>query len=225
MHPITVIASAIQQDPECPPVEWATEAGICAVTGMVEAATIPRKLLLGPSFTDGALLAAPGSDRVSVAAYKALRFKWERMSSWICDGETFVRLDRQGVRAAVFAEPPVRPWCGYATTSYKKHGAIRTKVNGPGRRIWLFETRLVDCSDMAETLAVWNKLNAALRLGFGRPALEAVECPPWLMAKVGIDAWRDFEAWALPLKQSALYAFMCYLLPSQEELKNAQSAA
>jgi hypothetical protein len=67
----------------------------------------------------------------------------------------------------------------------------------------------------------WHILNLALRDGFGRTILENLECPPFVIRKAGIKKWLEFERWAKPKHQSAVYSFLCYLLPSQEELKNA----
>ena len=221
MHPVNLIARALAlncSDPEKPQMPGNAKPGICCVTGQ-EGPVIPRKILFGKSFTDGAVLAAPSSEWVSTDAAMALGYKWERMSSWLCDGVHFQRLDRQGVRAAVLGEPPERPWAGYATTSYKKHGALRARVNGPGRNIWLFENRLVDCSNRKAMEEVWGRLNHAIRQGFGRSILESLDCPGPIMAKQGAAYWLDFLAWAQPMYRSGIYQFMCYLLPSQVELK------
>lgn len=220
MHAVNIIARALPETEAPSPQPIGT--GICCVTGL-EGPVVRRKDLLGPSFTDGALLAAPQSEFASIDAYRALRYKWERMSSWVCDGDQFWRLDRQGVRKTVLHNDlPLRPWCGYATTSYKKHGAVRSPINSGERAVWLFESRLVDCSDRFKLFDWWIELNRALRKGFGRSILESLDCPAGVMAKVGVAEWMAFEAWAQPKQQSALYAFLCYLLPSQEELKHEQ---
>lgn len=223
MHAVNLIAASLSEaDAEMP---QAIDIGICCVTGM-EGPVVRRKDLFGISFTDGALLAAPHSEHVSVDAYRALRYKWERMSSWVCDGVGFTRLDRKGVRDYVLqSDLPSQKWVGYATTSYKKHGALRAPVNSGSRAVWLFETRLVDCSDRFRLFDWWIELNLALRKGFGRSILETLECPPSVMAKVGVREWMTFYSWAQPKRQSSLYAFLCYLLPSQEELKHELSAA
>lgn len=222
MHAVNLIARSLTETEVPRPTPIGT--GICCVTGQ-EGPVVRRKDLLGISFTDGALLAAPKSEWASVDAYRALRYKWERMSSWLCDGEQFSRLDRQGVRNAVLHnELPAKPWCGYATTSYKKHGALRAPINNGDKAVWLFEMRLVDCSNRFILFDWWIELNRALRKGFGRAILETLDCPASVMAKVGVAEWIAFEAWAQPKRQSALYAFLCYLLPSQEELKHEQSA-
>lgn len=219
MHTVNLIASAISKEPERAIYTGDTRQGICAVTGKYDIC-IPRKELLGKSFTNGDLLAAPESDLVSLDAYHALTYKWERSSSWYCDGEKFVRLDRKAVRAMVLAAQYGKQWSGYATTSYKKHGSLFSKVNTAGRVIWRFEMRDADCTDHGQLMAIWDRLNAELRGGIGRSVLESLDCPPFLVKKFGIKRWMDFEQWARPLYQGSLYRFLCYLLPSQEELKN-----
>jgi len=216
MHPVTLISRALTVTEAPYPESCGND--ICCVTGDV-GPVVKRRALFGPSFTDGALLAAPESLYAGVDAYRAMKYKWERMSSWFCDGNVFTRLDRVGVRDAVFTRHKELSWSGYATTSYKKHGAIRAPVNAGARALWLFETRLVDCSDRALLFGWWGILNAALRDGVGRQVLETLDCPGFVMRKVGLKRWMAFEAWAKPRHKSALYAFLCYLLPSQKELK------
>lgn len=219
MHPVHLISKALQDATEREPLPCEPQEGICALTGLV-GACVPRKELFGKSFTNGDLFARPDSPLVSVEAFVALKYKWERMSSWFCDGVTFQRLDRQGVRQqALFADMPSQ-WTAYATTSYKKHGALNAAANAGSKRVWLFETRRVDLSDMAQVMEWWRVLNVALRAGIGRSVMGTLDCPPFVMAKVGLSTWMTFEAWARPRYLSALYAFLCYLLPSQEELKH-----
>lgn len=219
MHAANLISAAITNHEDRPLLPCEPVEGVCAITGE-QGACVPRKKLLGKSFTNGDVLDRPESDMVSIDAYYALKFKWERMNSWFTDGITFERLTRQDVRAKVFQESMPAQWSAYATTSYKKHGALNAKVNTEKSRIWLFEMRLVDCTDMTKVTEWWDVLNVALRAGIGRTVLESLDCPPFAMSKVGLKTWMDFEVWARPKYLSSLYAFLCYLLPSQEELKH-----
>lgn len=218
MHPVNLIASAIltSSDLETPEIPSKRFSGVCCITGE-KTECVKRSDLFGKSFTDGAILKAPESELASLDAFVALKYKWERMSSWICTGKEFKRLDRVGVRDAVFGELPKEPWTAYATTSYKKHGALRSVINKGSKNVWLFESRIVDCDGKEE---YWERLNFMLRRGFGRTILESLDCPGPFIAKYGIKEWIDFEKWARPRYKNSLYAFMCYLLPSQEELKN-----
>jgi len=200
------------------------------LTGL-ECECFPRKDVLPHSFTNADILRAPASQYVSIDAYVAFNYgyrvdpakksdrKPERMSSWFCDGEQFIELNRQGVRERAMKENMPSTWAAYATTSYKKHGSLFTKTNTGKQRIWLFEMRLVDMTDMEKTQEWWKILNAALRDNIGRSILESLECPPFLLKKIGIKKWMEFERWAHDKYLSSLYSFLCYLLPSQEELK------
>jgi hypothetical protein len=227
MHAVTLVSSSLaSSDPDYPPVPKKTVRGICAITGE-ESDCLPREdVLPATTFNDVAALAAPESRLCSVAAYVAMKYKWERQSAWICDGQTFRRLDRQGVRAYVVGErdQPARPWAGHATTSYKKHGSIYAPVNGPARNVWRFDDLTVDCSDRVRVTEWWQRLNAELRHGFGRQILESGEVPPYLAKKLGIARALELESWMADKVRSALYRFLCYLLPSQEELKKETAA-
>lgn len=191
--------------------------GICCLTGEEEDC-LPRGELFGKSFVEQHLFAAPESDMVGVAAFCALKHKWERMGSWMCD-RRFAKLTRQDVRPLVIGGVTADRWAGYITTSYKKHGSLHAPVNTGRRQIWQFEMLTVDCSDRARLADWWGVLNEALRQGIGRQSMEALEMPPGLMLKIGVVKWERFRAWAKDKHQTGLYKLLCYLLPSQEELK------
>jgi hypothetical protein len=231
MTAIDLIAAALP--PETPPESPAE--GVCCVTGAT-CPTIARRHAILDSFTGLDLLRAPMSDRVGVAAWRVMTHSVThhdptkkrdlcplRQSHWICDGRTVEYLDRQGVRKRVLNGVDAPQWAGYVTTSYKKHGSLLAPVNAGGRVVWLWETRLVDCSDRAAVADTWARLRAAQDAGIPRPLIEALDIAPGYMAKIGWRVWREFEAWARPRMLSPLYQFLTYLLPSQEELRNASA--
>jgi hypothetical protein len=211
---IDLIAAALP--PETPPEE--PKPGLCCVTG-AECATIARKHVVKPSFTNLDLLRAPQSDRAGVAAWRVLNHAPARQSLWWCDGHDLRLLKRVDVRALVLNGVTAPQWSGYATTSYKKHGALRAPVNSGPRQLWLFEMLVVDCSDRGQVAEMWERLRAAQDAGIPRPLIEALDVAPGYIAKIGWRVWRDFETWARSRMKSPLYQFLTYLLPSQEELK------
>lgn len=219
MHTVNLIAKAIPVNEQqiLPPLK--PEMHTCCLTGQQEFC-IPRKNLFGASFTNIDLLAAPTSQYVGIDAFVALKYRAERMSSWYCDGKIFMKLRRQEVREKVIRGVYSNVWAGYVTTSYKKHGALFAKLNSGNKVIWRFEMLDVDCSNHEKLMFIWNRLNLELRSGIVRPVLESLISSPFLIYKIGLKRWLDFYEWALPLYQGSLYKFMCYLLPSQEELKN-----
>lgn len=209
-----------------------TETGVCCVTGL-KCATLPRKLAIGASFNNWDILRAPHSDRVGLDAWRVLTYSEPnpgkkrdlyplRNSSWVVTSYDMRYLDRKAVRQLVLDGVNAFCWAGYVTTSYKKHGVLAAPLNA-GTQRWLFETTVVDCSDRARVNEYWRRLRSAQDAGIHRPILEALDISPGYIGKVGLERWMEFEKWARPLFRSPLYQFLCYLLPSQEELKQCES--
>lgn len=231
MHCIDLIAAHL---PPCETPEAPVQ-GLCCVTG-ASGLTLPRKLAILPSFTNLDLLAAPGSDRVGLPAYQVLSYTEPnpgkaresaplRQSHWIADADGLHYLgSKAAIRPYVLgAQEPASPWAGYVTTSYKKHGCLRAAVNGSGQHRWLFESMVVDCTDLDKVTHWWVELREAQDRGVPRPVIESVEPSPDLIRKVGMTHWQRFAMWAKPRRTDPLYLFLTYLLPSQEELKGGVS--
>jgi hypothetical protein len=229
MHAINVVANAL---PVIEPPE-ATEPGMCCVTGLWCDQTIPRDWAIKPSFTNRDLLKAPCSDRVGVNAWRTLTYAEKNpgksrdrrplaQSSWACDGDTIWWLDRKKVRDLVL-EPPrdKKPWVLYATTSYQKHGVLSAPVNLAGKRVWLFETLPVDCSDPRQVETMWEKLRDARLAGVRRSEIEVGTIDPHRLKKLGWSTMFEFLRWAESRAHSPLYRFLTYLLPSEEEIECA----
>jgi hypothetical protein len=222
MHPVNLIASALRvRESYQPPVTPVV--GICCLTG-VETDCIPRKLMLGDSFTTQTVLAAPLSEYIGVDAAMALGHKWERMACWWTDGKEFRVIKRKEVRSLVLSGSPSTPWSGWITTSYKKHGALLAEINNTSHGVWAFDEYRVDCTNNQTVQQWWEIMTVAQQAGVWRTIQETLDCPPNVMAKIGLPLWTKFLTWATPRHQSSLYRLLCYLLPSQEEMKNAVSS-
>jgi len=195
------------------PVEWT-----CSITGE-KTLCIPRKCLFSSNFTEQPKLQCPESQFVSVKAYQALKYKKERMSSWIATKDKFTLLKRLDVRPLVLSGTGSELWAGWVTTSYKKHGAFRTRINTACQAMWAFDEMLIDCSDLEKVNNIYNQLVVYLKKGFSRTTLETLTCPGFVIIRTGLKEWLELEHWAKPIYKSNLYKFLCYLLPSQDELK------
>lgn len=219
MHSVNLIAQALLGKEDCPVIEGEIRKGVCCLTG-IETGCVERGEIIGKSFTNLDLLACPESELLSIDACIALSYKWERMSLWWTDGSMFKRPNRIEVRNMVLGGVCAPLWSGYVTTSYKKHGSLWTKVNSGEYGVWRFEMHDADCRDIKKVREWYNALNEALHNEIGRSVLESLDITPWLIDKVGLKTWFKFEKWARPKYQSALYQFLCYLLPSKEERKS-----
>lgn len=195
---------------------------------------VPRKHGLPSSYTDQAAMAAPHSQWIGVDVYWAFHFTRinpksgkpacpERTSCWWTDGREFRIMARADIRAIILDGSPSTPWAMWVTTSYKKHGSIRSPVNAPPRGAIGFDELRVDAMDDKKVMEWWEIMTTAQMDGIGRRMQEEVSCPPGLLKKVGLGPWMKFKKWAYIRRNDPLYRLLCYLLPSQEDLKNAQS--
>jgi hypothetical protein len=231
MHAVNLIARAVGASAPalpCKPVE-----AICAVTG-IRGPCIPRKEVLGDSFTNLDRLRAPGSEYVGVDVFIAWNYGYktaedkkrlkcpERMACWICDGNKFRELSRIETRGMVLDGVSYKQWVAYVTTSYKKHGSLWAHVNSGPRGLWRFEMVNADCRDEAKVREYWAQMNAALTAGIGRSIIETLDISPFVLGKVGVKTWTRYERWARPNYKGGLYQFIAYLLPSVEERKNQE---
>lgn len=234
MHTCQLIAAAIQEyeRPQlpCKPVEE-----VCAVTG-VRGPCLPRNKVISDANCDGFLFANQTSSFVHVDVFTAWNFgetkegnkrqtNPERQSCWYCNEHEFRKVNKVAMRPIVLEGSRFSPWAMWVTTSYKKHGSIRSPLNiGRFGRVG-FDEVVVDCSNNAEVVSTWTRLRDAQSAGIPRPLIEHLDISPGYIKKLGWRVWRDFEVWARPRVHSSLYQFMTYLLPSKEELKNADATS
>jgi hypothetical protein len=230
MHTVELLAQAIPAaDREPPPVT--PQPGVCCITGKSSGDTIPRKKLLSSNFSDTNLLAAPDSDRVGLPAWYSWRYgyladptkkrkkKPEMMACWWCDGEQFKEVGKVEIRDLVLNGTSAKRWAGWVTTTYKKHGSLRSPVNGRPYGIWGFDDLLVDASNITTVAEYWRIMREAQDAGIWRTAIKTLDAPTGMIRKAGA-VWQPFYRWAQTRYQSPLYHFLEYLLPSQEELKD-----
>ena len=223
-HAVELIASAlVASDPDHPPLpDVMIYDEVCCVTGNT-CRCVPRRQVLGAGFVDQARLVAPGSQYIGLDAYIALRYKWERMASWLACGSEFRMFrgatGRIELRKLILDGQYPAKWAGFVTTGFKKHGALKTPVNGPGRAVWLYNDMVADLSNHRQISEWWNRLLFERTNGLSRGSLETLDASPFAISQVGAARWSDLVSWAKPIHKSGAYQLLCYLLPSKEELK------
>lgn len=208
-----------------------TEPGICCVTGK-HCDTIPRKDMLGASFTAQACFKAPQSDRIGIDAYIAMQDPRERKSSWMAteNGMRWLRETvKKDVRSLVINGGwPEGWWALYVTTTWKKHGAlVAPPCNGASHPMMAYNDETIDLADNSRVTGTYNKLYEAKTMGIGNTMLETLEFQP-AAYKAGlftIQYWTKFIKWAKPIYLSPLYRLCLWMLPSADELKASKEMA
>lgn len=233
MHTTDLLSTACPDDWKEPLPEKAVD-GTCCLTGQ-QGPTIGRKKIFGSSFTESGIFKIPESDRVGVnvwysfkAGYfaeagKKRKKKPEAMACWWTDGVQWIETNKVKIREFVFNGSGDLPWAAWVTTSYKKHGSTRAPVNRKEYGVWAFDETLVDCSDINKVIRWHEMLRMAQDAGINRTVIETLEIPVFVYKKIDGKLWIEFKLWAKDKRESALYRFLCYLLPSQAELKEMAS--
>jgi hypothetical protein len=140
------------------------------------------------------------------------------MSLWLVNGINFIRPDRQQVRAWVLDGVGYPMWSAYVTTSYKKHG-FTTPINRGRFGIWKYDDTLVDCRNNALIRDMFSGMCEFQQRGVSRPIMESMTASVSIIKKIGIPTWTEFLRFA-ETRQGRAWQFLCYLLPSREEIEN-----
>lgn len=207
---------------------------VCCVSGEVKPC-VPKKDLISSSFTDMQYFKAPTSAWIGTDVYAAWRYGTRepgkkrdfvptRNCCWYVDQNEFrIKLNKKDIRD-IALKGGAPPWACWVTTSYKKHGTMRARPNNFMHGIIAFDDLQVDCSDVARTKEIYDRLCGMQLKGFSRPILESLSCPPGVLKKNGFVEWNEFYSWAKPFYTSALYQFCCYILPTADEIKEKKLA-
>lgn len=226
MHAVNLIALNV---PDVPAFGQIGQ-GVCCVTGE-RTACIRKEDLIGESFMDWDLLAAPSSPHVGIDAYlawshgvirpgKKVPFHLERHGCWFVSEWEWRQVTKVDVRKLVLEGAPDTPWAGWVTTGFRKHGSLRAPVNFKARGIWGFDELRPDCSEHGNALLWWNRLRYYQDAGLSRKTMSICTAPSYVLKRIDPSILLDFIAWRWDKFRSPLFAFLLYLLPSQKELEN-----
>lgn len=97
---------------------------------------LASKDFLKSSFTNWDVLKSPESQTICPACAGCLSINPLRKSSWVATCTELRYLKREEMSTAIFGELPF-PNAIYITTSYKKHGSFKTRINHMAEKIYI----------------------------------------------------------------------------------------
>lgn len=118
--------------------------GQCCMCGS-DKGEMGSKDFLKTSFTNWDVLKSPGSQSICYACAACMNTNALRKSSWIATGTELRYLKRGDVAGAIFGTdvrakdflPLQIPNAIYITTSYKKHGSFKTRINHMADKLYI----------------------------------------------------------------------------------------
>jgi hypothetical protein len=172
-------------------------------------------LKVSDAFTNFDRLRFPGSDLVCPACAWCLRTPQLRRGSWIASMEGLRYLQRPAISGALF-NPPEPPFAIYVTTSFKKHGFFKARVNLSRACFYVqFEEVGVEFEPPRWTAvgeALWN-LYAA---GFSKRELLHGDYNQRKVRLFGREAWWAFEELLRPRRPESAFGLLVHSLYREE---------
>lgn len=202
-----------------PDIEVESIGGVCAVCGKTITEGVPIKKVVSSSFTDWNFLADISASHVCAACTWCIKEPKMRRSQYIATENRLVYFKREIIEHWLFF-PPHPPFVFFMTSSYKKHGSFRAKVNGSRDLFYIqFEDRQILFSPnkykelfelMKRMYATFNKTQ---EIGTGNYIQKRV-------MEYGIEKWREDEAVLKRYRGSQVFELLLYALNKPEVKKN-----
>jgi len=208
----------IYQAAGSPPVETVSADGVCAVCGKEISEGIPIKKVVSSAFTDWNMLADMTASYACAACRWCIKEPKMRRSQYIATEAELIFFKRDDIEKYLFA-PPQPPFVFFVTSSYKKHGSFRAKVNGSRSLFYIqFEDRQILFSPNKQMglfelmKKMYQTFNKVQEIGKGNYIQKRV-------MEYGIEKWRHDEAVLKQYRGSQVFDLLLYALNKPEEAK------
>lgn len=190
--------------------------GICAVCGKAISEGVPIKRVVSSAFTDWNMLADMTASHVCAACTWCIKEPKMRRSQYIATEGELIYFKRDDIEKHLFT-PPATSFVIFITSSYKKHGSFRARVNDSQKLFYIqFEDRQILFSPskyrdmfglMEKMYAVFNKTR---EIGKGDYIQKRV-------MEYGLKEWRRDEAILKQYRGSQVFELLLYALNKPEE--------
>jgi len=216
---MTLSTELIYRAAGSPPIETEPADGICAVCGKEISEGIPIKRVVSSSFTDWNFLADMTASYVCAACTWCIKEPKMRRSQYIATENELLYFKREDIEKYFF-EPPEPPFVFFVTSSYKKHGSFRARVNDSRHLFYIqFEDRQILFSPnkyrelfntMKRMYSVFNKMKEIAKGDYIQKRVMSY----------GLPNWRADEEILKQYRGSQVFELLLYALNKPEEAEN-----
>jgi hypothetical protein len=174
-----------------------------------------RPLKVSEAFTNWDRLREPGSKLACPACAACLATPKLRWGSWVATTAGVRYLDRPAISEALFA-PPEPPFVLYVTTSFKKHGFFKARLNLGRERFYVqFEELGVDF-EPGRWMAAWEALWDLYSHGFSKRELLHGGYNQRKVRLFGRDDWWAYEERLRPWRVGPAFGLLVHALYREE---------
>jgi len=193
----------------------------CAVCGKEISEGVPTKKVVSSSFTDWNILVDMTASHICKACTWCIKEPKMRRSQYIATEHELIYFKRDDIEKYLF-NPPEPPFVFFITSSYKKHGSFRARMNDSQKLFYIqFEDRQILFSPnkyrnlfelMKKMYLVFNKTQ---EIGKGDYIQKRV-------FEYGLKQWQQDEAILKQYRGSQVFELLLYALNKPEEAKKKQ---
>lgn len=207
---------------DTPEIEAAEAAGACCLCGAANA-KLDRKPFIKEGFTNLDRLMAPESPAICEACAYMFVLPKLRQSSWAATESHMIWLRREDLWDLLWS-PPAPPFALYVTTSYKKHGSFKTRVNHSQKSYYIqFEEigvtflpqqlrRLADTMEMLYSVPAQDEGKANPISFFTKDEIHSGRYNQGRIKRYGITAFAEAEAILRAQRDTPAFGLLVYAL-------------
>lgn len=199
-----------------PVVESVQVEGICAVCGREVSEGVPIKKVVSSSFTDWNILVDMTASHVCKACKWCIKEPKMRRSQYIATEGELIYFKRDDIGKYLF-NPPEPPFVFFVTSSYKKHGSFRARVNDSRKLFYVqFEDKqiLFSPNKYRELFELMKRMylifNKVMEIGKGDYIHKRV-------FEYGLSNWKRDEAILQRYRGSQVFELLVYALNKPAE--------
>jgi len=185
----------------------------CALCGQPFASELFK---VSDTFTNWDRLRSPASELACPACAACLAMPSLRRGSWVAHDGRAEMLPRERLHEVLF-QPPEPPFAIYITSSFKKHGFFKARVNlGRGHFYVQFEEVGIEF-EPARWTAIWEVLWDFYNHGFSKRELLHGGYAQRKVRAFGCQDWWAFEELLRPRRHEPAFALLVHALYREEE--------
>lgn len=205
-----------------PTVEAAECLGVCCLCGSIDG-RYDRKPFIKEGFTNLDYLRAADSSSICPACASMFTLPKLRQSSWIASGGDMIWLKREHIWDHLWS-PPEPPFAMYVTTSYKKHGSFKSRVNYSADRFFVqFEEvgisfsrkdlrQVADALELLYSVPLQDESKAQPISFFSKNEIAHGNYNQGRIRRFGIVALTEAEAVIRPVRSTPAFGLLMFAL-------------
>lgn len=205
-----------------PPIEAAETSGSCCLCGCADG-RYDRKPFIKEGFTNLDRLIAPESPAICEPCAYMFVLPKLRQSSWVATAAEMSWLKREDIWGVLW-NPPEPPFATYITTSYKKHGSFKSRVNHSHQSYYIqFEEtgvtfrpqhlrRAADTMELLYSVPAQEETKANPISFFTKDEILSGRYNQGRIRRYGITAFVDAEAILRPARDTPAFGLLVFAL-------------